>query len=240
MKTKFIFMICMLLLLSGCAAPAEQIVAIAAENTPAPAVTPVQAIIPTIEITPIITPAITEEPMQTAKPTPTPKATPAATPTAEPALQPSPEPAAEPTPQHTAEPAAETASSDFGSSILSLVNSHRSAAGTASLKYASSLQKAADIRAKECLESFSHTRPNGSDAHTVLAEYGISFTAFGENLFKATGMGDVSAEFVVEQWMESPGHRQNIMQEMFTHMCIGVASKGDELYVVQLFGAGLS
>ncbi len=240
MKTKFIFIICMLLLLSGCAAPAEQIVAIAAENTPEPAVTPVQAVIPTIEISPIITPAITEEPMQTAKPTPTPKASPAATPTAAPALQPTSQPAEEPTTQPTAEANTDAASSDFGGSILSLVNSHRSAAGTASLKYASSLQKAADIRAKECLESFSHTRPNGSDAHTVLAEHGIGFTAFGENLFKATGMGNVSAEFVVEQWMESPGHRQNIMQEMFTHMCIGVASKGDELYVVQLFGTGLS
>lgn len=240
MKTKLIFVICILLLISGCAAPAEQIVTIAAENTPAPAVTPVQSVIPTIEITPIITPAITEEPMQTAKSTPKPKATPAATPTAEPALQPTSKPTEEPTPQPTAEPAADADSSDFGGSILSLVNSHRNAAGTASLKYASSLQKAADIRARECLDSFSHTRPNGSDAHTVLAEHGLGFTSFGENLFKATGMGDVSAEFVVEQWMESPGHRQNIVQEMFTHMCIGVASKGDELYVVQLFGAGLS
>lgn len=230
----------MLLLLSGCAAPAKQIVAIAAENTPEPAVTPVQAAVPSIDVTPVPVPEITEDPMQTPKATSKPKATPAATPTAAPALQPTPKPEEDPTPQPTAEPAADTYSSDFGSSILSLVNSHRSSAGTASLKYASSLQKAADIRAMECLDSFSHTRPNGSDAHTVLAEYGISFTAFGENLFKATGMGNVSAEFVVEQWMESPGHRQNIMQEMFTHMCIGVASKGDELYVVQLFGTGLS
>ena len=104
----------------------------------------------------------------------------------------------------------------------------------------SAMQKAADTRAKECASSFSHTRPDGSKAYTALTERGISFTAFGENIFAASGMSSVSAEYVVEQWMASQGHRENILRDGFTHMCIGVASQGEEIYVVQLFGAGIS
>ncbi len=234
MKTKFIFIMLIFLLLAGCSAPSEQIVTITAENTPAPAVTPVQTTIPAAEIIP----TITEEPMQTPTITSKPKATPTPEPTAAPTL--TSVPTAEPTPNPTAEPANDKSSSDFGGSILALVNSHRNASGLGSLKYSSAMQQAADTRAKECAQSFSHSRPDGAKAHTALTERGISFTAFGENLFMATGMSDVSAEYVVEQWMSSSGHRQNIMQEMFTHMCIGVASKGNEIFVVQLFGAGIS
>lgn len=101
------------------------------------------------------------------------------------------------------------------------------------------MQSAADTRAKECAVSFSHTRPDGSNSYTALTERSISFTAFGENIFAATGMDSVSAEFVVEQWMASQGHRENILRDGFTHMCIGVAAKDDKVYVVQLFGAGI-
>ena len=121
-----------------------------------------------------------------------------------------------------------------------MVNSYRNAAGLSSLKYSSAMQKAADTRAKECASSFSHTRPDGSKAYTALTERGLSFNAFGENIFAASGMSSVSAEYVVEQWMASQGHRDNILRDGFTHMCIGVASQDDEVYVVQLFGAGIS
>jgi len=140
----------------------------------------------------------------------------------------------------TAESVESTDASDFGASVLALVNSFRNDAGLDSLKYSSAMQKAADTRAKECAVSFSHTRPDGSSSYTALTERSISFTAFGENIFAATGMDSVSAEFVVEQWMASQGHRENILRDGFTHMCIGVAAKDDEVYVVQLFGAGIS
>ena len=246
MKNILFFVLALLVLLSGCAAPAEQIVQIYADSTPLPAVTP------------LLTPALSEGtaaesvlfpsamPANTAAsslgPTTKPTEAPAPTPTVQPTMAPTPTaiPTTEPTHEPTAEPAKSESSSDFGSDVLTLVNSHRNAAGLNSLKYSSAMQKAADTRAKECASSFSHTRPDGSKAYTALTERGVSFTAFGENLFAASGMDSVSAEFTVEQWMESSAHRQNIMQEMFTHMCIGIASHGDEIYVVQLFGAGLS
>lgn len=240
-----------LLLAAGCAAPAEQIIAIDVSDTPQPAITPVPTAEPVVTpaafsaSTPsIFTPIPTSAP--TAKPTasPAPEATAAASstaaPTPQPTAEPTPEPTSEPSPSPIADPAESADASDFGSGVLSLVNSHRSAAGLSSLKYSSSMQKAADTRAKECASSFSHTRPDGSRAYTALTERGLTFTAFGENLFAAMGMDSVSAEFAVEQWMASPGHRDNIMKAEFTHMCIGVAYKGDEVYVVQLFGAGIS
>ena len=246
MKNILFFVLALLVLLSGCAAPAEQIVQIYADSTPLPAVTP------------LLTPALSEGtaaesvpspsamPANTAAsslgPTTKPTEAPAPTPSVQPTAAPTPTaiPTAEPTPALTAKPAEPESSSDFGSSVLTLVNSHRNAAGLNSLKYSSAMQKAADARAKECASSFSHTRPDGSKAYTALTERGISFTAFGENIFAASGMSSVSAEYVVEQWMASQGHRENILRDGFTHMCIGVASQSDEIYVVQLFGAGIS
>ena len=246
MKNILFFVLALLVLLSGCAAPAEQIVEIYADSTPLPAVTP------------LLTPALSEGtaaesvpspsamPANTAAsslgPTTKPTEAPAPTPTVQPTMAPPPTaiPATEPTYEPTAEPAKSESSSDFGGSVLALVNSYRSSAGLSSLKYSSAMQKAADTRAMECASSFSHTRPDGSKAYTALTERGISFTAFGENIFAASGMSSVSAEYVVEQWMASQGHRENILRDSFTHMCIGVASQGDEIYVVQLFGAGIS
>ena len=246
MKIILFYVLALLVLLSGCAAPAEQIVEIYAESTPLPAITPVLSSAPSestaLEASPspssIPATATASTPKVTAKPVETPSSMPAVQPTAAPT--PTAIPTAEPTLAPTAKPAEPESSSDFGSSVLALVNSYRSSAGFSPLKYSSAMQKAADTRAMECASSFSHTRPDGSKAYTALTERGISFTAFGENIFAASGMSSVSAEYVVEQWMASQGHRENILRDSFTHMCIGVASQSDEIYVVQLFGAGIS
>lgn len=246
MKNILFFVLALLVLLSGCAAPAEQIVEIYADSTPLPAVTPVLSPLPSestaLEASPspssISATATASTPNATAKPVETPSSASSVQPTAAPT--PTAIPTAEPTPALTAKPAEPESSSDFGGSVLALVNSYRSSAGLSSLKYSSAMQKAADARAKECASSFSHTRPDGSKAYTALTERGVSFTAFGENIFAASGISSVSAEYVVEQWMASQGHRENILRDSFTHMCIGVASQGEEIYVVQLFGAGIS
>lgn len=231
-----IFIITALLLLTACSAPAEQIVTITVQSTPLPAVTPAE--LPKAEETavPADETAPEEAAVSTAAPTSKPTAKPTPKPTAVPAAEPAESPAADP----TAEPAESAADSDFGSGMLSLVNSYRSSAGLNSIKYSSAMQKAADTRAKECAVSFSHTRPDGSKAYTALTERGIAFTAFGENIFAASGMDSVSAEYVMESWMNSSAHRDNILRDGFTHMCVGTAVSGDEIFVVQLFGAGIS
>ena len=235
-----------LFLFSGCTSPAEQIIAIQADSTPLPAVTPVPTTAPSQVPAAESVSSPSSIPASAATTQPTPKVTaapilaPTPTPTVQPTAAPTPKPTAEPTPAPTADPKQNDDDSDFGTGVLALVNSYRSSVGLSSLKYSSAMQKAADTRAKECVSSFSHTRPDGSKAYTALTERGISFTAFGENIFAASGMGSVSAEYVMEQWMASQGPRENILRAGFTHMCIGVASQGEEIYVVQLFGAGIS
>lgn len=230
MKSKLFIMITTLCMLTGCASPAEQVVAIGISSTPEPAITPVAA---AATVTPLPTPS---------EVTPSPSAAPtaAATPKATAAPEATATPVPESTNEAASEPAQTAASSDLGSGVLALVNAYRVAAGLNTLEYAASMQKAADTRAKECASSFSHTRPDGSKAYTALTERGLSFTAFGENIFAASGMSSVSAEYVTEQWMASQGHRENIMKDGYTHMCIGYAAQGDEIYVVQLFATGLS
>ncbi len=235
----FIIIIAMLIMLTGCAAPSEPVISVALDNTPEPVITPVAATaIPEPASTAIPEPASTAS-VPTAAPATTPEA--AAAPEATPTAKPSPiaTPVATATPIATAEPE-RAADTDLGSGVLALVNSYRSAAGVSTLEYSSAMQKAANTRAKECASSFSHTRPDGSNAYTALTERGIAFTAFGENIFASSGLDSISAEYVTEQWLASPGHRENILREGYTHMCIGYAAQGDEIYVVQLFAAGLS
>lgn len=151
---------------------------------------------------------------------------------AKPIIPDEPDPTPKPQPQASA-----SVSSSIGSSILSLVNEYRAQVGAEPLSYSSAMQSAANARAQECITSFSHTRPDGSGASSVMAEYGVSYSGFGENLFYASGVSSVSASTVTSAWMNSSGHRANILEPRFTSMCIGTAVDGDTIYVVQLFAA---
>lgn len=111
--------------------------------------------------------------------------------------------------------------------ILELVNIEREKEGLSPLQYYNAGQSAADIRAEEIIETFSHTRPDGTDCFTVLE--GIHYRTAGENI----ALGHRSAEQVVDAWMNSPGHRANIMNESFTHLIVGYDA--DAKAWVQLF-----
>ncbi|MBR4084760.1 MAG: hypothetical protein IKK33_10825 [Lachnospiraceae bacterium] len=76
---------------------------------------------------------------------------------------------------------------------------------------------AAQVRAKESEQLFSHTRPDGSSFATALKEQNVSYRSAGENI----AWGQRSPEEVMKVWMNSPGHRANIMNPNFT--TIGVA-----------------
>lgn len=99
--------------------------------------------------------------------------------------------------------------------ILELVNIERQKEGLSPLSYYSKGQAAADIRAKEIINTFSHTRPDGTNCFTALE--GINYWSAGENI----ALGHRSAEQVVDAWMNSPGHRANILNENFTHLIVG-------------------
>lgn len=102
--------------------------------------------------------------------------------------------------------------------ILRLVNAERAKAGLSPLAYYTAGQAAADTRAEEIGEVFSHTRPDGSSCFTVFEEHGLSYRAVGENI----AYGYRTAESVMEGWMNSEGHRANILNGNFTHIVVGV------------------
>ena len=116
-------------------------------------------------------------------------------------------------------------------SVLNLVNQNRLSAGLHSLKLDSSLCQAAQIRANEIVSSFSHTRPDGRKFSTVLTDNGIRFTAAGENI----AWGQRSAEEVMSAWMNSDGHRANIMNQTYTKLGVGHVTVNGRQYWVQLF-----
>ena len=99
--------------------------------------------------------------------------------------------------------------------ILRLVNIERVKAGCKPLKLSRELFRPAAIRAREITKVFSHTRPNGLPFNSTF--YGIDYNIVGENI----AAGQTSCEMVVKQWMDSPGHRANILNKKFKYLGVG-------------------
>ncbi|MDO4333181.1 MAG: CAP domain-containing protein [Eubacteriales bacterium] len=136
------------------------------------------------------------------------------------------------------EPDADTpAEDDFHSyalQILDLVNAERAKAGLSQLKLDKNVTAAANVRAKEIQQSFSHTRPDGSSFSSALTQQGISFKRNGENI----AWGQKSPEQVMNAWMNSDGHRDNILNPNFENIGIGYYQDANGTnYWVQLFTA---
>lgn len=127
--------------------------------------------------------------------------------------------------------------------IFELLNELRVEQGLPELTYNEQLKKAADQRARETEELFSHTRPDGSEAFTVLKEpeYEYMYRLAGENLGMATYALDEEqmAELLFNGWVESEGHYKNMVHEGFEEVGIGVHYDGEMLYATQLFGTPL-
>lgn len=118
--------------------------------------------------------------------------------------------------------------------VLEFVNKNRTENGAGSLKLYPKLCQVAEIRAGELTESFSHTRPDGSLCISLLDEYDIQWNAVAENI----AAGYNSASEVVEGWMDSAGHRKNILNPEYTHMGIGLVKYKGYWYWAQLFTKG--
>ena len=104
-------------------------------------------------------------------------------------------------------PPADGSLSGYADAVVKLVNQERAKAGLKSLSVNQAAAAAANVRAREIEGAFSHTRPNGSSFSTALKEQGASYRAAGENI----AYGQRSAEQVMEGWMNSSGHRANIL-----------------------------
>lgn len=136
------------------------------------------------------------------------------------------------TPDDSEKPGSGTTQSDFASEVIRLVNVERTKAGLSPVSEGSSaLVSAANKRAEEVAKVFSHTRPDGSSCFTVLGEYGVSYRSAGENI----ASGQTTPAEVVNAWMNSEGHRANILGANFTSLGVGVYKNGGSYTWVQLF-----
>ena len=118
--------------------------------------------------------------------------------------------------------------------VISIVNQNRKKQGLEALTMDEKLMKAAQDRAKELTKSFSHTRPNGTSCFTIFEKYKITPMASGENI----AAGQRSAADVMDSWMNSQGHKENIMNNKFKKIGVGLVIVPNDMYSyywVQMF-----
>ena len=119
-------------------------------------------------------------------------------------------------------------SGDRAKQVVALVNAERAKVNLPALSYHAELSSNAMVRAREIVSKFDHTRPDGSKFSTAIT---IPYRMVGENI----AAGQRSPEEVMQAWMNSAGHRENILRAEYDKIGVGVVESGGRLYWVQLF-----
>lgn len=105
------------------------------------------------------------------------------------------------------------------------INAMRMENGLEPLQTAPLLQKMCQERADELTKSYSHSRANGDAWYTILTDYGIDTNCFaGENI----AAGYDTPEGVVNGWMNSAGHRKNILNTNYEYFAVGISYYEDD------------
>ena len=125
-----------------------------------------------------------------------------------------------------------TARYDYAFQVLEIVNKERALEGAAPLTMDQDLLSAAMLRSAETVVSFSHTRPNGEKCFTASSKMS------GENIAMGSGALSATPEQVMIQWMNSPGHKANILTKSYQSIGIGCFVTNYGTYWVQCFGRG--
>ncbi len=134
-----------------------------------------------------------------------------------------------PTPEEEKEPVEESAPNASVSAIeqevLNLTNAERQKAGLAPLQFDQKLMESARAKSKDMSVNnyFAHTSPTYGSPFDQMKSFGVTYRAAAENIAN----GQRSAQDVVREWMDSPGHRQNILTPNFTHIGIGYDENGN-------------
>lgn len=120
-------------------------------------------------------------------------------------------------------------SSAYVKEVVSLVNAERAKAGLAPLKALDSLNKVAAAKATDMRSNnyFSHTSPTYGSPFDMMKSFGVSFGYAGENI----AMGQKTPQEVMTAWMNSAGHKANILSKNFDSIGVGF----DNNYWVQEF-----
>jgi len=118
--------------------------------------------------------------------------------------------------------------------VVALVNQERAKLGLAPLKDNSQLSNVARTKSEDMVANnyFSHTSPTYGSPFDMMKKFGITYNAAGENI----AMGQPTAASVMTAWMNSPGHKANILSANFTEIGVGVAKdKSGAIYWTQEF-----
>ncbi|WP_107951441.1 SafA/ExsA family spore coat assembly protein [Lysinibacillus parviboronicapiens] len=115
--------------------------------------------------------------------------------------------------------------------VVKLVNAEREKAGLSPMKEDWELSRVAQYKSQDMLDKkyFDHTSPTYGTPFTMMENFGVTYKSAGENIAK----GQRSAAEVVTAWMNSEGHRANIMSKNFTHIGVGYVAEGN--YWTQMF-----
>ena len=187
---------------------------------------PVKAPAPTTAQEPVKAPAPTtaQEPVKAPAPTTVQK----------PVKAPTPAPVQEPAKAPAQEPAAATVSSAvsaYEQKVVELTNQERAKNGLKPLALDTELSKVAREKSRDMQSKgyFSHTSPTYGSPFDMMKKFGISYRSAGENI----AMGQRTPEEVVKAWMNSSGHRANILNSSYTHIGVGHVATGN--YWTQMF-----
>ncbi len=120
-----------------------------------------------------------------------------------------------------------------GTRMIELINQKRAEAGLGPLTLDPTLCSLAKIRSDEIVSVFDHTRPDGRSCFTVFSDNGVTYMAAGENI----AAGYPTVEDVFNGWMNSEGHRANLLSPSFGKIGIGFtySDGGYRYYWAQVF-----
>lgn len=179
-----------------------------------------------VAVTVTVTPSTSPEPTATPSPSPEPSSTPSATPVA-------PEPT---TTSGPVDPPAEPPSEreQLEAEVVELTNAERVAAGCPEVHVDDQLTTASRGHSEDMVERdfFDHTNPDGDGPGARARAAGYDWRAISENI----AWGYRTAEAVVAGWMDSPGHRRNILDCDAVEIGVGVADSSGGPYWTQMFG----
>lgn len=123
--------------------------------------------------------------------------------------------------------------------IFNKVNEERAKAGVAPLSYNTTMEKYARIKSKDMGDNnyFSHTDKSGNYINTKMKADGVTYQAWGENIAYIGGVTDpvALANQFMTNWMNSEGHKKNILSTDFSSIGVGVYKVGNKVYATQEF-----
>lgn len=122
----------------------------------------------------------------------------------------------------------------FKQDVLNLVNAERAKEGLGALVIDSNLSNVAQLKSRDMIDKdyFDHNSPTYGTPFDMMRSFGITYRVAGENI----AMGHSTPEEVVEGWMNSAGHRKNIMNPRFTHLGMGIdRAQSGRIYWTQMF-----